>query len=111
MSNFSEWWDAVGIKEMPSAGEPPEHAHIAKLAWEAAIKQAEEIANHHFMVAANDPERFQGHFVAMDIRNEIYKLRPMFDAVRKPVRICSVCAQPWDLGHDTLCGYPGTEKK
>jgi len=20
-----------------------------------------------------------------------------------PVRICAVCAQPWDVGHDTLC--------
>jgi hypothetical protein len=35
--SFEHWWMEVGIHKMPKHGEPPEHAAIAELAWNAAL--------------------------------------------------------------------------
>lgn len=35
---FGDWWHSVGHTHMPKNGEPPIHASIAELAWNAALK-------------------------------------------------------------------------
>jgi len=35
---FGDWWHSVGHTHMPKNGEPPIHASIAELAWNAALR-------------------------------------------------------------------------
>jgi len=40
---FKQWWLSEGINHMPRAGEPPEHATIAKLAWETVTAATQSL--------------------------------------------------------------------
>lgn len=39
--SFDEWWHAEGFAHLPEPDEPPQHAYVARLAWEAASSTAQ----------------------------------------------------------------------